>query len=268
MSENADEAVDTDDGTRHQSVRSVTRALDIMSQFTDGSNRPRNITEIVETSGLAKTTVIRLLSTLESEGLLASTSRGFVPGPILWRWARAANQAWELPTAARSLMSRLMEQEKETVNLYIRRGRMRICVAQEESPLPLRHVVHIGDQLPLVSGASSKVLLSEVSPESVATLYASSHASAPPLESLLADLERVRTDGFAVSHGEREQGISAVGAPVRSEHGVIVAALTFSGPSVRFPEERIEELAASLIAAAGEMSLLGVDHPLRSISEG
>lgn len=268
MSEHADEIVDlgVDDGASHQTVRSVTRALDIMGQFTDGSNRPRTIAEIVETSGLAKTTVIRLLYTLESEGLLAGTSRGYVPGPSLWRWARAANQAWELPPAARALMKQLVEQEKETVNLYIRGGRTRICVAQEESPLPLRHVVHIGDQLPLVSGASSKVLLSEVSPETVETLYAGAHASAPHLGSLLADLERVHTDGFAVSHGEREQGISAVGAPVRTAQGAIVAALTYSGPTVRFPEERIAGLASRLIAAAASMSTLGVDHPLRSIS--
>lgn len=260
----ADHAADEATGS-HQPVRSVTRALDIMGQFTDGSTRPRSLNEIVEASGLAKTTVLRLLHTLEHEGLLASTPRGYIPGPSLWRWARAANQAWELPPQARAVMKRLVEQEKETVNLYIRRGRTRICVAQEESPLPLRHVVRIGDQLPLVSGASSKVLLSEVGPETVQSLYASAHASAPPLASLLEDLEQVRTMGYAVSHGEREDGISAVGAAVRSGEQ-IVAALTFSGPTQRFPEDRVSGLAPTLIGAAAELSTLRIDHPLRSIS--
>lgn len=255
-----------DEGGAHQKVRSVTRALDIMGQFTDGSNRPRSVGEIVEASGLAKTTVLRLLYTLESEGLLASTSRGYGPGPSLWRWARAANQAWELPPEARALMRALVEAEKETVNLFIRRGRSRVCVAQQESPLPLRHVVHIGDQLPLVSGASSKILLSEVTPDTVKGLYAGAHASAPPLDSLLADLADVREQGFAVSHGEREEGISAVGAAIRSEQGDIVAALTFSGPTLRFPQERISQLANRLVPAAAEMSTLGIDHPLRSIT--
>lgn len=256
---------DLDERTTHQTVRSVTRALDIMGQFTDGSTRARSIAEIVEASGLAKTTVIRLLYTLESEGLLASTSRGYIPGPSLWRWARAANQAWELPPHARAVMKQLVEREKETVNLFIRRGRTRICVAQEESPLPLRHVVHIGDQLPLVSGASSKVLLSQASPETVQSLYAEAHPSAPPLDSLMADLEKVRTEGFAVSHGEREDGISAVGAAVRSEAGDVIAALTYSGPTLRFPDDRIPGLASALMTAAATLSTLRLDHPLRSI---
>lgn len=257
--------LDDEGSGAQQTVRSVTRALDIMGQFTDGSTRPRNLTEIVAASGLAKTTVLRLLHTLESEGLLASTARGYLPGPSLWRWARAANQAWELPPQARAVMTRLVEQERETVNLFIRRGSTRICVAQDESPLPLRHVVHIGDQLPLTSGASSKVLLSEAPADTVHSLYAGAHASATSLKRFLADLERVRTDGFAVSHGEREEGISAVGAPVRSG-GQIVAALTFSGPTQRFPDDRVSGLATTLIAAAVELSTLNIDHPLRSIT--
>lgn len=258
--------LEVDERATHQTVRSVTRALDIMGQFTDGSTRPRSIADIVEASGLAKTTVIRLLYTLESEGLLASTSRGYIPGPSLWRWARAANQAWELPPQARAVMKQLVEREKETVNLFIRRGRTRICVAQEESPLPLRHVVHIGDQLSLVSGASSKVLLSQVSTDTVQQVYAGAHASAPPLDALVADLEKVRMEGFAVSHGEREEGISAVGAPVRTESGEVVAALTYSGPTLRFPEDRIPGLANALMAAAATLSALAIDHPLRSIN--
>lgn len=266
MSENPDHVVDleVDQSASHQTVRSVTRALDIMGQFTNGSNRPRSISEIVEASGLAKTTVLRLLFTLETEGLLASTSRGYVPGPGLWRWAFAANQAWELPPQAREVMKELVAAEQETVNLYIRRGRTRICVAQEESPLPLRHVVRIGDQLPLTSGASSKILLSQSDPSIVESLYAEAHPGAPTLESLLADIEQVRTLGFAVSHGEREQGLSAVGAPVRSAHGQVVAALTFSGPTVRFTDDRIPGLASTLADAAEAMSKLGIDHPLRA----
>lgn len=268
MSTNPDHVIDAalEDGTAgHQTVRSVSRALDILGQFTDGSTRPRSIAQIVESSGLAKTTVIRLLYTLEAEGLLASTPRGYVPGPALWRWARAANQAWELPQDGRAVMKRLVDQEKETVNLYIRRGRTRICVAQEESPLPLRHVVHIGDQLPLGPGASSKVLLSEDSEDALKALHANGYAGAETLDSLREALQKVRLDGFAVSHGEREEGISAVGAAVRSQQH-IVAALTFSGPTQRFPEERVPALARTLVAAATELSTLGLDHPLRSFS--
>jgi DNA-binding IclR family transcriptional regulator len=45
-----------------------------------------------------------------------------------------------------------------------------------------------------------------------------------------------------------------------------VAALTFSGPTQRFPEERVTGLATTLMAAAATLSTLDIDHPLRSIA--
>ena len=67
-------------------VRSVQRALDILSLLTD--DRPAvSIREIVDSTGLAKTTVLRLVATLEQSGLLWATASGYMAGPGLWRWA-------------------------------------------------------------------------------------------------------------------------------------------------------------------------------------
>jgi DNA-binding IclR family transcriptional regulator len=70
--------------------------------------------------------------------------------------------------------------------------------------------------------------------------------------------------GYAVSHGEREQGLSAVAAPVLGRSGSVVAALTLSGPSVRFDDERVAAFAADLVQVAHRMSERGFDHPLGS----
>lgn len=264
MNATMEEAAGQPEGATQGVVRSVLRALEIMDLFVDGPNRPYSIAEVVTHTGLAKTTVIRLLHTLEVGGALGSSAHGYVLGPGLWRWGYAANRAWELPQAARDLMRGLAESAKETVNVYIRRGGYRICVAQEESPMPLRHVVHIGDQLPLVSGAASKVLLSQVDPAFVEKLFADAPPGAPSLEELLADIREVGSTGYSQSHGEREAGLSAVAVPLLSRAGEVVAALTFSGPSVRFPVDRVPHLAAELKEAARQLSEFGIDHPLRS----
>lgn len=247
-----------------QTVRSVTRALDIMALFTDGANQSRGIGEIVEETGLAKTTVIRLLSTLESYGLLAATARGYVPGPGLWRWGFTIHQAWELPEAARGVMRELVEEHQETVNLYIRRGHMRICVAQEESPLPLRHVVRLGDQLPLSQGASSKALLSATDDGLIRELFVGEDVDDSAREEFIAEVRRCAADGYAQSHGERETGLSAVAVPVAPTPGTVTAALSFSGPTARFPQERVAPLVTRLTEAATVFATLGFDHPLRS----
>lgn len=248
-----------DPGARSdQVVRSVARALDIMALFTEGPERVRTIGEIVAATGLAKTTVIRLLATLEHYGLLATTARGYVPGPGLWRWGYTIHEAWELPAPAREVMQQLVAAEQETVNLYIRRGTTRICVAQEESPLALRHVVRIGDRLPLASGATAKALLSATDEAEIRTLLPGVD------EEFVADVRRCAADGYAQSHGEREAGLSAVAVPITPSPGTVTASLSYSGPTARFPAERVAPLAERLMAAAQTFATLGFDHPLRS----
>jgi DNA-binding IclR family transcriptional regulator len=146
-----------------QGVRSVQRALDILTLLTE--DRPLvSIRDIVEETGLAKTTVIRLVQTLEQSGLLWGTSAGYMAGPGLWRWAHLARRSWELPPETQRMMRDLAARRRETVNVYVARDIYRVCVAQQESPQPLRHVVHIGDELPLWAGASAKVLLRNAAP--------------------------------------------------------------------------------------------------------
>ena len=178
-----------------------------------------SIRDIVEATGLAKTTVIRLVQTLEQNGLLWAAPNGYLAGPGLWRWAHLARSSWELPPETQKLMRDLGARRRETVNLYMLRDIYRVCVAQQESPQPLRHVVHVGDELPLWAGASSKVLLRDA-PESLLTRIArSSPYGEGHVKRLTEWIEEAAHQGWAVSHGEREDGLSAVAVPVLGRSG-------------------------------------------------
>lgn len=246
-------------------VRSVQRALDILGLLTE--ERPQiTIREIVEATGLAKTTVIRLAQTLVQCGLLWDTHAGYTAGPGLWHWAHLARNAWELPEETRRRMRAIAQEQQETVNLYIRRDVNRICIAQAESPRALRHVVNVGDELPLWGGASSKVLLSGVSADLLARVAASaSHDQVDP-GALAAEVEAVTEAGFAVSHGEREAGVSAVAVPLFHHTGTVVAALSLSGATARFTPDRVETFVAALKAAALEMTGRGIGVAVRGDS--
>jgi len=244
-------------------VRSVQRALDILTLLTE--DRPTvSIREIVEATGLAKTTVIRLVSTLEQSGLLWATSGGYMAGPGLWRWAHLAQSSWELPPETQRLMRELASKHRETVNVYVARDIFRVCIAQQESPQPLRHVVHVGDELPLWAGASAKVLLRDASEAMLARIARSSPYGAGHVKRLREWIDEAATQGYAVSHGERDEGLSAVAAPIVGRSGTVVAALGLSGPTLRFTESRITEFAADLKRVARHISDRGFDHPLGS----
>lgn len=242
-------------------VRSVQRAFDILSLLSE-DRRTLTIREVVEETRLAKTTALRLLQTLEQMGLLWATSKGYTAGPALWRWAHLARSAWELPPETTRLMRDLAARQRETVNLYVAKGAHRVCVAQQESPLPLRHVVRVGDELPLWGGASAKVLLKDAPEALLLRVARSSPHGREHLEELRRSVEQAAADGYAVSHGEREAGTSAVAVPVSGGSGAVVAALTLSGPSVRFTGDRVQEFAADLREVAKRMAERGFDHPL------
>ena len=248
-----------------EGVRSIRRALDILSLLTD--DKPSvSIRDVTEATGLPKTTVLRLVHTLEHSGLLWATAGGYMAGPGLWRWAYLARRSWQLPPETQALMRDLGARHGETVNLYVLRDICRVCVAQQESPRPLRHVVQVGDELPLWAGASSKVLLRDATDALLARIARRSPYGESHLATLREWIARARRDGYAVSHGEREEGLSAVAVPVSGRSGAVVAALALSGPTVRFTAERVAAFAVDLVAAGARMSERGFDHPLGSAS--
>lgn len=236
--------------SEREGMRTVQRAIDILGLF--GEDRPAlSLREIVEGSGLPKTTALRLLQTLRLNGLLWLDEHGrYTAGPTFLRWVRLADQGWRLPGTARRALRELAAEHRETVHLYVRRDVHRICIAQEEGPQALRHVVRVGDELPLWAGGPSKALLigaDRTLLERVARRSPHGVAHARKLAEWADDA--VRT-GYAASHGEHEEGLSSVAVPVRSRGGEVVAALSFGGPSARFTAERMPRFVASLAAAA------------------
>ncbi len=249
------------EGAEAQGVRSVQRALDILSLLTE--ERPSvTVREIVEATGLAKTTVIRLVQTLEQSGLLWATAGGYMAGPGLWRWAHLARRSWELPPETQRMMRDLAARQRETVNVYVARDIYRVCIAQQESPQALRHVVHVGDELPLWGGASAKVLLRNASPGLLTRIARSSPYGEGHVRRLQEWIDDAAQRGYAVSHGEREDGLTAVAVPILGRAGSVVAALSLSGPTMRFPDERVDAFVTDLTQVARRMSERGFDHPI------
>lgn len=239
-------------------MRTVQRAIDVLGLFSD--QRPAlSLKEIVSGSGLPKTTVLRLLQTLRVNGLLWLDEHGrYIAGPAFLRWARMAEEGWRLPAPVRRTLRELAAEQRETVHLYVRRDLHRICVAQEEGPQALRHVVRVGDELPLWAGGPSKVLLTSADDVLLDRIARHSPHGVAHVDTLRRWVAEARRHGYAVSHGEHEEGLSAVAVPVRAPGGKVVAALSFGGPSPRFTKERLPHFVRALTAAARTVAADGL----------
>jgi DNA-binding IclR family transcriptional regulator len=237
-------------------VRAVVRALDLLALLDN--EQPWSIADLTRASGLPKTTVLRLVGTLEHRGLLwTRPDRRVCLGAGLLRWARAAESAWRLPEPARLVMRGLVDTCGETVNLYVRQGTARVCIAQEEGRQSIRQVVRVGDSLPLWAGAASKVLLADV-PVDVLDQVAALSPRGPGLApALRAEVHGARRRGYAVSHGERETGASGLAAPIVDPRGHVIAALALGGPTPRFTAPDVARFAPAVVEAAQQVSRLG-----------
>ncbi|MGI9022234.1 MAG: IclR family transcriptional regulator [Acidimicrobiales bacterium] len=177
---------------------------------------PLALSALVDATGLSRPTAHRLAVALEAHGMVRRTDDGrFGLGPRL--------TGLSLPEAARPALERLRDETGESVQLYVRRGDRRLCVASLESPHGLRTIVAEGATLPLDVGSAGKVLR--------------------------GDLVALRR-GWAQSVEEREPGVASVSAPVGDGAGGVVAAVSVSGPIGRTTRSPGRRYAPAVVVAA------------------
>jgi len=240
-------------------VRAVERALDILLCFVE---RPEwAMTEIADKVGLHKSTVHRMLATLEDRGFVArnpATDR-YRLGIRVWELTAHLSSSDDPSALLLPEMELLRDLLGETVSLYVRDGKERIRIQAVQSNQAVRRVANVGARLPLYVGASSKVLLAFG--DDATRRLVMEDADWPASmnrKQYLAKLEEIRTAGYATSIEEREPGAAAVSAPIFNRSGKLAAALSVSGPSGRLTADMMREHAPTIIEAAKRMGMMMV----------
>ncbi|OYD07411.1 IclR family transcriptional regulator [Paludifilum halophilum] len=237
-----------------KTVRAAERALDILLCFT--RKRELSLTEITRMTGLNKSTVYRLLATLEDKGFLVRDSETdkYQLGFRVWELYANLSRTDDPAILFLPEMERLRDTVEETVSLYFRDGFERIRVQAVESLQAIRRVAPLGARMPLAVGASSKVLVAFATPaEQRAILADPSWPSSVDRERYRRQLEEIRDQGYATSVEEREAGTSAVSVPVLGRDRRMIAALAVSGPVERLTMDRMKEIVPRIMEATSRM---------------
>jgi DNA-binding IclR family transcriptional regulator len=217
------------------------RSVTLLELLADG---PRSLQSLAEASGLPRPTAHRLLVALEVHGLVGrADGRAFRLGPRLTELALRSGDGLELGSLAAGVLARLHDQAGESVQLYVRSGDRRLCVAARDAGAGLRDSVPVGALLPLDAGSGGKVLLAWSDD-------AHRFAAVDP-----AELAAVRRRGWAASVAEREPGVASVSAPVLRD-GHPIGAVCVSGPASRLGSSPGRRLAPLVVAAAQEVAAL------------
>ncbi len=210
---------------------------------------PQTLRSLAAASRLPRPTAHRLLVALEAHRFVARDPTGaFRLGPRLTELAAVAGPELDLASLAGPVLDRLHRTTGESVQLYVRSGDHRLCIAARDAGTGLRDSVPVGALLPLAAGSGGKVLLAW----STAVRADAAAATAARAEDELAE---VRAQGWAVSVAEREPGVASVSAPVFRDDALL-AALCVSGPVSRLGQAPGRKLSGSVTAAAAELSAL------------
>lgn len=252
---------------RDHAVRSVDRAVSILQVL--GERGELGVSEIAEAVGVHKSTVFRLLSTLEGRGLVAQHSErgGYGLGSGVLQLAAGLAQRKDLSLLSRPITRALADAVGETVNIATCDGVHVMSIDQTIGPAAITTLEWVGRPVPLHATAAGKVFLAFPDragrPELPSPLAALTVATITDPQRLADEVAQVRMSGFAVARQEQEHGLVAVGSPIRELGGEVVAAVVVSGPAFRMTETFICEVARQTTAAAAEISYRnGLPKPL------
>jgi IclR family transcriptional regulator, KDG regulon repressor len=235
-----------------QSVRSVDRAMDILLCFTH-EEPTKSLTQIAESIHMSKTTVHRLLATLENKRFI---TRDKVSGlyRLGFRFIEMASlvlQDVELHRWAHPYLQRLSAEYGETVDLAILDGSHVIYLEVIESPQRVKLAAAVGQRLPATYTASGKALLAYL-PDDLArkiiidNIAEVSNRTPISLPDMLAELRLTAERGYSVSEQEYEEAINAVAVPLFDVERNPIASIAIVGPSYRLTKDRLPALGESL----------------------
>src|SRR5260370_15628530 len=206
------------------------------------AGRRRSLRALAQASRLPRPTAHRLLVALEAHRLVSRDTAGlFRLGPRLTELAAVAGPELDLASAAGPVLTGLHETTGESVQLYVRSGHHRLCIAARDAGTGLRDSVAVGALLPLSAGSGGKLLLA----------WSADVAELPADQQ--AELAAVRSRGWAASVAEREPGVASVSAPVLRD-GVLLGALCVSGPVSRLGESPGRRLSDAGVTPAAQRS--------------
>jgi DNA-binding IclR family transcriptional regulator len=241
-------------------VQSVDRAVSVLEILARRGGA--GVSEVALDIGVHKSTAFRLLTALEDRGLVEQAQdRGkYQLGFGILRLAGAVPGRLDLVQRGRPVCEELATDFGETVNIAVIRSHFAVNLDQARGPAAIAAHNWVGQLTPLHATSSGKILLAYLEAEQRkhllddAGLKRFTAHTITSRRTLDAQLVAARSDGYAMTFEEYEEGLTAVAAPIRDHTGEVIAAVSVAGPVFRFDRGRIKEIADDLMAGAARIS--------------
>lgn len=220
-----------------------------------------NLNEVIELLHMPKTSVHRMLTSLEDMQLLDKDEDGYYSlGLLFLQFGQLVAQRLDIRQIALPVMKALRDEVEEAVNLIVKYGNEAMYIEKQDTNQPVRLYTAIGRKSPLYAG-DSRIILAYLPDKEVEQYLNEIHiqpigyGTITDKEKLRHMIEETRKNGYTISRSELENYTSAVAAPIYDHKGHVIAGISVAGLDVRFSEDRLPLLIEKVKTAAKDISL-------------
>jgi IclR family transcriptional regulator, KDG regulon repressor len=226
-------------------MNSVTRTIEVLEAFTRKPSYTN--AELSRKTNINKSTLFRILYTLEREGVLRrdqETNRYYLTYK-LFHIGQAYVQETDLKTKAAIHLATLADVTGESAHLGIIDHQEVLFLDRVDSSQPIGLHSSIGMKLPAYCTAIGKLLLAfqdETYLEKymkTITLKAYTPNTITDTNTFLINLQQIRQCGFSIDRAEYQLEVLALAAPIRTGEGRVVGAVSVAGPIFRMDTEEV-----------------------------
>lgn len=237
----------------------VSRAMAVMTAIAEADSEVA-IIDLAKRLDLPQSTCHRLLDLLAADGFVTRNAklRRYGPGPSLQRVAALVAGRTDLGKVALPIIERLTAESGETslVGRYSELDRTLFFTQAVDAPNPLRYRIDLYVPEPVALGASGRAVVAWLSRDEQEAAFEPVRDRWPSFEAFEAELQEIRDRGFALSSGEKIDEAVGIAAPVRGLGDKLIGSITTTIPRQRFDKRRLGEIAALVMEAAKQVSLL------------
>lgn len=249
-----------DNFQKNYSMSTVHKAIQLLRAFTRDEKK-LSLTELHKKTGIGKSSLQRLLSTLVHERFLMKDeeTKQYSLGMELFFLGSLVEKNDAFLSVAIPVMERLSKRTRENISINIIDQNERRCIYNIPSQHELSALTYVGNTAPLYAGASAKVLLAFQNDDFIrrylehVEFQSITDITVNSTEVLLKDIREIRTAGYAISHGERVKGAMSISVPIRNRFQEVFAGMTVTLPNVRTDEFDIPQLVQDMLEGAAEI---------------
>lgn len=251
------------------SVQSLDRAFQLLELLCRSQNG-MSIAALSTETGLHKSTVHRLLSSMASRGYVQRDSEGatYFPGMHICELSSYILQNLDIVSRARAPMEHLSRRTGETVHLVVLQGAEIVYIHKVESVYgAIRMFSRIGMRRPVFCTGVGKAILSTRTTEEASSLWHQCEIRSYTPDTItnqnlfMRELQRISTLGYAMDNEENEVGVRCIAAAIPDWSGRAQYAISISAPVSRMTDERIAALIPELLFAQSQISATLGGHP-------